>query len=144
MTGAVVQWGDVATWFAAVGTVAAVAAALWQVASERKRRIKRERRSQAALISAWRDPRHNRMGRPGEKVVLLNSSGEPVYNIVVAPVAVQWAAPHRGEDMVKGFRNHKTLSILAPGHFQTSVSSLGGGMGLRWGMEVAFSDRNGH
>ena len=34
-----IQWGDVPTWVAAVGTVGTLASALWQIQTERERRI---------------------------------------------------------------------------------------------------------
>jgi hypothetical protein len=47
-----VHWGDAASWLAAVGTIAAVGAAVWLTVREGKRRSAEDRR-QAERITAW-------------------------------------------------------------------------------------------
>jgi hypothetical protein len=62
-TATVIQWGNLATWIASIGTVSAVVVALVQVYRERKIRSVHEstdryerRRGQVRLISAWTAP----------------------------------------------------------------------------------------
>ena len=113
VTAAVIEWGDLATWVAALGTVSAVAVALVQVYRERKVRRVREttdryerHRAQARLISAWTGPAdlapEALIGTSSRTPIYLNnSSPEPVYEIVVGLVFLQGAAPHSIEDQLK-------------------------------------------
>ena len=55
-----VRWGDVPTWLAAIGTVGALFAALWQIRTERKRRLAAEKQlrqerhvEQACRVAAY-------------------------------------------------------------------------------------------
>jgi len=66
--------GNVPTWIAALGTVGALSAALWQINTERKRRIAQEtadraerHQAQARLVAAW-------VGQPERP----ESQGEPI------------------------------------------------------------------
>jgi hypothetical protein len=125
-----IQWGDVATWVASVGTVAAVGVALWQVFRERSARQAREAqdRVQAArdrtdrhlaharLVSAWTAPaevvpgaQHVEYGDDVSAdaafnyrtpVYIHNSSAEPVYEVVAGLVFIQGAAPRNLEGML--------------------------------------------
>lgn len=118
-----IQWGDFATWLAGVGTVAAVAVALRQVARERASRIKREQQDQsdrhrahASLISAWLGPtqeipRANRQSYDNPMdtarhnyrtaIHVHNSSSEPIYDVVAGIVFIQGAAPRTLEAFVE-------------------------------------------
>jgi hypothetical protein len=101
-----VNWGDVPTWVAAIGTVGAFVAAFIQIGTERRRRLAREqqdrldaRRAQARLVSAVLGPIERPVPEPALSQVggsafdrlaygrtgvdLLNSSQEPVYRLVV-------------------------------------------------------------
>jgi hypothetical protein len=84
-------------------------------------------------------------------IELVNGSDEPVYGVVVSIVLVQGAgAPRRAEDWkVRAEEQHdaprSTAAILVPGRWRVWVPGTGwdGGMGLRLGAEVAFTDRAG-
>lgn len=99
---------EVATWvtagataLAAVGTAGTLGAALWQIGAERKRRIAETRNDQARRVSAWIGQSGRSGGQAGPLPVainVLNRSDEPIYNVVATIVAVQGAAPRRGED----------------------------------------------
>lgn len=124
-----VQWGDVATWVASVGTVSAVGVALWQVFRERSaRRAQEDRdRDQAAqdrtdrhlaharLISAWTGPaeavpekQHVGYGDAATNdrenyrtpIYVHNSSSEPIYEVVVGIVFIQGSAPRNLEGVL--------------------------------------------
>jgi hypothetical protein len=138
----------VAAVLAAGGTVGAFAAALWQIKQERDARKRlesevrqRERRAQAQRISAW--PASEREGQT--IIALLNRSEEPVYRAVVTLVFIQGAAPATAKDVYELGRSEygRTLSLIPPGRHETCVAGGWGGMSVRPGTELAFSDRAG-
>jgi hypothetical protein len=158
------NYGDVPTWVASVGTVAAFGVALFQINTERTRRHETEQqdryerhRAHATLISAMPGPTEpgsgddQLSGRTG--IDCMNASAEPVYNVVVGIVFTQGAAPHTTEEMMKlrlGGEEFEsvpatTLSILPPGRCRAWVAGTGwtGVMGGRAGAEIAFTDRAG-
>ncbi len=123
-----IQWGDFATWVAAVGTVSAVVVALVQVARERSARLAREshdrderRLAHARLISAWTGPAEAvpevERVEYGEvqadaaynyrtPIYVQNSSAEPIYEVVVGIVFIQGAAPRTLEGILD-LRHHR-------------------------------------
>ncbi|GAA4807573.1 hypothetical protein [Tomitella cavernea] len=81
------QWfdsfGDLATWFGSIGTVAAFGVGFWQIHRERKHRLLREmgermraRRAHADQVSAW---------IADAQLVVANRSGHPVHDVEVVP-----------------------------------------------------------
>jgi hypothetical protein len=161
-------WGDVATWVAAVGTVGTLGAALGQIEIERRRRARQEQedrrerhRSQARLIAGWAGPGEPEYGGSGlgaTPIYMLNSSREPVYNVVATIVLVQGAAPPTGEEWQRLFTQRQqqdptdwmrvpttTATILPPGRWRVWIpgSSWTGLMAGRAGAEVAFTDSGG-
>lgn len=165
--GVVISWGDVPTWVAAIGTVGTLASALWQIDSERSRRLAADKqlraerhREQARLVAAYlgdelRDPDTKTTGthHGRTEVFLVNNSPEPVYMLAVGIVFVQGAAPHSVEDMLKLNRDQfgdrrapiTTVSILPGGLYRVWIAGVGWGsiMAGRIGVEVAFSDAAG-
>ncbi len=164
-----ISWGDLPTWVAAVGTVGTLGAALLQIEVERRRRTKQEledreerHRSQARLIAGWAGPGDQTyedgwMGGEGATpIYMVNSSQEPVYNVVVGVVHSQGTAPKTGEEW-RTFKKGRdadggyfvvpftTLSILPPGRWKIWIkgSSWTGGLGGRSAAEVAFTDSGG-
>lgn len=159
-----VGWGDIPTWVAAVGTVAAFTVAFVQINTERQRRHvdeekdRAERHSaQARLISAMPGPVERESGSDSlsgrSAIDCINSSSEPAYNVVVGIVFIQGAAPRTTEDMMKlrlGGDQYQglpttTLSILPPGRCRAWISGTGWTsiMAGRAGAEIAFTDRAG-
>ena len=77
-----IHLGDLPTWLAGLGTVGTLGAALWQIGSERKRRIEREvqereerRQAQARLIAAVIGPEE-----PSDKAAILGRTGVDLIN----------------------------------------------------------------
>jgi hypothetical protein len=147
-----VNWGDVPTWVAAIGTVGAFIAAFIQIATERRARLAREqqdridaRRAQARLISGVRGPVEHPdpepdLDKPGtvDKIAarlaygrtavdLFNGSQEPVYMLVVGLVFIQGAAPHTMEEHLETKKR-----LAAPGRSITTVSVLPPGRHRVW------------
>lgn len=126
---------------------------------DRKREAAERRRAQARLIAAVLGPEEQpeAPGSPYRTAVdLTNGSPEPVYRLVVAQVAIQGAAPRTIEEWLR-LRDDQpdttarysfplpttTANILASGRGRVWVNTSGGGMGVRFGAEVAFTDRAG-
>jgi hypothetical protein len=159
----VINFGDVPTWVAAVGTVGTLGAALLQIGSERSRRLSQEaadreerRRDQARLIAGWVGPIVQETEEAGSRtwIILSNGSPEPVYSVYAAIVFIQGAAPHTGEEWHRlreqvqeggedpEYRSTTTASILPPGRWRVCVPQAAWGIsGGRIGAEVAFTDR---
>ena len=156
------NYGDLPTWLASIGTVGALGAALWQIGTERKRRLEQEarnrelaRREQARRVACWPGaddtpgPMDPWWGGSNTTVELVNGSDEPVYNLVFALVHVGPASGfHRTEDwggMEAPLRPWSTAAILPPGRWRVRVPGTGWdqGLSLRLGAEVAFLDRDG-
>jgi hypothetical protein len=161
-----IQFGDIPTWVAAIGTVGALGAAMWQISNERRRRIAQEtqdrterHQSQARLVAAWigeiesatEDSDYDN-GRTA--VELLNGSAEPIYSLVAGLVYIQGAAPKsieawfnlkkRSEPDTQVSPPILLLSILPPGRWRIWIPASGWGItGGRIGAEVAFTDRAG-
>lgn len=118
-----VEWGDVATWVASVGTVLAVVVALVQVARERKSRLTHEAQDRtdrhlahARLISAWTGPAElvpapqrvaygdadsDAAFNYRTPIYVHNSSAEPIYEVVAGIVFIQGAAPRTLEAILE-------------------------------------------
>ena len=161
-----IHLGDLPTWLAALGTVGALAAALWQISNERRRRLTQELRdrserhqAQARLIAAWIGEIEHPAGNPetdsGRTAIeLLNSSAEPIYAVVASLVYIQGAAPHSTEAWFESRKSAPQdsqlspptvlLSILPPGRWRIWISGSSWGiLSGRVGAEVAFTDRAG-
>lgn len=165
--GVSVSFGDVPTWVAAVGTVGALGAALWQIRNERILRRDADKRlriehhlEQARLVAAYmgeQDKAEDELETPTADqgrtaFYLANNSPEPVYSVVVGLVFVQGAGPRTLEDMID--LNQKQYSRRGP---VTTISILPGGLyrvwigGTGWhqilsgraGVDIAFTDRAG-
>jgi hypothetical protein len=154
--------------------VGALIAALIQINVERNHRRadegkdRAERRvSQARLIAAFLGSEETR-GRPGIKeggqpnaltpIYLLNSSTEPVYQLVIAIVAIQGVAPQSMEgwldrrkmEIAAGRERQPvpitTASVLVPGKFRVLIPGSGWWsqhLSGRSSVEVAFTDSAG-
>ncbi|HEX8093621.1 hypothetical protein [Jatrophihabitans sp.] len=94
-----IHLGDLPGWLGAVGTVAAVSLALYQVSKERSAREadKREaatanRRRQARRVSAWYAG--DAMGGDSDTLMyVVNGSDQPVYEAVAWLIIAQGAGP---------------------------------------------------
>lgn len=158
-----IQFGDIPTWLASLGTVGALVAALYQISNERQRRLTQEshdrqerHQAQARLVSAWVGKSEERNNIHEIALELINGSSEPVYGLAVGIVFIQGAAPHSLEEWFDAkkkseIQEHRQLSppiailsVLPPGRWRAWVQDtgdvLGGGRRVA---EIAFTDRAG-
>lgn len=114
---------------------------------ERSDQEHREHRAHATCISAWP------VAGPSFGIQLVNTSDEPIYEVVVLPVFIQGAAPRTGEEwapLVSRLDNpepspHVVFGALLPGRWRTQMPPVDTGIpGGRLGVEIGFSDRNGN
>jgi hypothetical protein len=129
-----IQLGDIGTWIASVGTVAAVVLALWQTRRTSQKDRDREEKEQAAQVSSWLIGEGRICG-----VALRNTSATPVYQAILTLVAYQGAGPRNGTE--SQFRRY--LGIIPPGQTYTTIEGAGGAMYIRLGVEMAFTDSRG-
>jgi hypothetical protein len=162
-----VNWGDVPTWVAGLGTVGTLAAALWQIRNERNRRLAADERlqnerhlGQARLVAAYMGEQEKPAEEPQTPAddqgrtafYLANNSPQPVYSVVVEMVFIQGAGPHTLEDMLDlnqsqyGRRGPvTTVSILPGGLYRVWISGTGWRRILsgRASVDIAFTDAAG-
>jgi hypothetical protein len=84
-------WGDIPTWFTAIGTCGAVVVSLWLARRDALRREQQERRQQAELVTAWLGEEVEAGDELHQAVVIQNSSSQSVYFLIASLVAVQGA-----------------------------------------------------
>lgn len=127
------NWGDVPTWVASVGTVAAVSLALWQVRVDRVAATALLKRAQAELVAGWF------AGDRGSAshLAVRNASAQPVYEVIVSLVLNLGG----GEGVPREYQ--RIFLELPPGTFDVPVPSHWHSMSARPGVEVAFTDRSG-
>lgn len=101
-----------------------------------------DERSQAQKIAVW----ISYDGGDAAGCTLINSSSNPVYDIVITPVLIQGVGPHSGTEMRKENPNgpEAILYIMPPGKYTVSLMNpLEYAMGLHYGVEYSFRDSNG-
>ena len=168
-----VNFGDVPTWVAAIGTVGTLVAALSQISNERKRRLSADEQlriakhlEQARLVAAYMGEQEKPEGEEASldkgrtAVYLTNNSPEPVYSVVVGIVFLRGAGPKTLEellDLIKPEYGGKgpvtTVSIVPTGLYRVWIRGTGWAELLaaapgmlrirRVGVDVAFTDRAG-
>lgn len=148
------NFGDVPTWVAAIGTVGALVAALIQINTERNRRHAQEandraerRLAQARLVAAFLGSEETR-GRPDPgdvglsrrrsgdggrtPIYVVNGSAEPVYEPVVGLVAIQGAAPRTMEQWLDARRDSSNATETYRPIPITTASILPPGQSVVW------------
>ncbi|MEV6646982.1 hypothetical protein [Amycolatopsis sp. NPDC051371] len=143
-------WGAAGQWAGAVGTVAAVAVALWiairdgRVARvDRAKRELREWQEQAAKVTAWIETTD-----AGEvHMIVANANSEAVHHVVVSfdlvrSLPMTGSTLHRGPEIED---DEYLYAVLPPGKWRMPVR---GGRRIEHttpGVMLAFTDsRNGH
>jgi len=148
------ELGDLPAWVAGAGTVGTLAAALWQIRTERlaRKRLEEEgrnrvRRDQAVRISAWIAARRDREAQaepelPRYSAVVLNRSEEPVYMAIASLVSIQGAGPSasRGDGR---YKNRSFLDVIPPGRYVADLGSASSWPSGRAGVDLAFTDAAG-
>lgn len=137
------QPGDQATWVASLLSSIAILLALVQIGLERGRRLRTEaleieekRRQRATKVAVWitgefDDPM---------PFALRNAGVEPIYRVVVSLVSIQGAGPPRdAKDAPPDFEYRAFASLVPPGQYFGSMPYGGHGVGLRFGLEIAFT-----
>jgi hypothetical protein len=152
-----VQYGDLPTWVAAIGTAGALAVAFLQIRTERRARKAREaeerrhtRRRQAVRISSWIASSddmaqvgwQDSSSLPRYGAVLLNNSEEPVYEVAASLVSIQGAGPSasKGDGRLE-YRAY--LSVVPPGRHLADLGTCDSWPSGRAGVDLLFTDATG-
>lgn len=112
-------------------------------------RIGEKKYSHVSLVGAWFEPECVDGTPPNEdgtcRMVRLSNNGKvPVNELVVTCVGVYGAGPaQKGEECPADFPCRICLPQLPPGEWKVSMPTLGAGMGVVVGIEIAFVDASG-
>jgi hypothetical protein len=138
--------GDWATIITGLATIALIVVGFIQIKNERNARKKREKeielqrkRDQAEKISCWIAGSNVGGGGPEETIIVMNQSLQPVYEVVIAIVALGGSGGLKGYDEEDMF----TVAVVPPGKGKTSHPAHYQGMMRRPGLEIAFIDAFG-
>jgi hypothetical protein len=133
---------------APLGRSSLFAVALGALRSDREARKRDLREAQARKIAAWIDSYSMPAGSPVATgvatAVLLNASDSPVYHVIVWLVVSYGPGPGTGEEV--GDREDwrpAAIDLLPPGRSSAALPWFGGGMHMRTGIEIAFTDSAG-
>ena len=147
MLASVDRWGDYPTWLAAVGTILAVVAALGLALREARERRRDRERQQAEQITAWLEPIGDATtaGLVMPVVAVVNGSQQLAYRVVASLVPVRGAIRDDFHSQIGAgawdFRAFK--GELPPGRTNLQIKHPGGGMHIRFAIELAFRDAAG-
>lgn len=147
MLASVDRWGDYPTWLAAVGTIAAVIVALALAGREARHRKRESERNQAELITAWLIPDGDltTSGLVLPVIGIVNASQQLAYRVIASLVPVRGAIRDDFRESIGrpagAFRAFK--GELPPGRTNLEVENPGGGMHIRFAVELSFRDAAG-
>ncbi len=139
--------GDLATWLTAIGTclaavatLGAVLVALYTARNADRRAERAERRAQAELLTGWIS--NVEVEGLRIQVELRNASAQCFYHVIASLISLTGAFRDTalGDSSTK-YRTH--VLVLPPGSKTVFLLSGGGGMSLRFGVELAFQDAAG-
>ena len=124
----------------------AVIVALVLAGADSRRRRREQRAGQAQLVTAWLSGAPKRVAEGSwQTVAILNGSQQLAYRVIASMVDVRGTAGHDFRErhgMNPGaFRAFK--GELPPGRTDLEVENPGGGMGIRWAVELVFRDAAG-
>lgn len=136
-------------WLSAFGTVGTLIFSLIQLSMMENRARSAERRELAEKVVAWFG--HMGVGADRE-IVIKNSSGFPIYDVVISVVLISGAGPRKGEEIAElerraGLRGptvRVASTLIPPGLFRTTLEAGYGGMNRKPGCEIAFTDAKGN
>lgn len=157
-----VDFGDLPTWIASIGTVGALFLALRQIQTERQRRLDQEQKERderhryeaqlisAAIIPALQAPDSDHP--PSVDICVINNSNTPVYRLVVGIVYIESGTGpatleqtlHRGQKTGQSAPVSKA-GIAPSGNSRIRIGETGSDISTgQTGAEVAFTNSEGH
>lgn len=137
-----------ATVGAAVGTVGAVITSLWLARRHGRETREHEDRHQAEQVTAWFVSYDGQQDNPHRIYVGLqvsNASNQLIYDLVAQTVSVQGSFRDTavGESGERNLEYGALVGNVPPGEITTRINTGGGGMHLRFSVELAFQDAAG-
>lgn len=132
-----IQLGNVAEWFAAAGTVAAVSVAIWIAGLESRRHEDSQRREQAESVAAWASG-HD-VGRM--RTVVSNNSKMPIYDVILEPMY----HPTPGSDAEPSVQR-TFIEVVPPGQWAAvALERIPSGLRpTKVAVPLAFTDARGN
>jgi hypothetical protein len=152
------QLGDLATWASAAATFLAVVAALWLARRDDRRRHGEDRRRQAEAISGWIASLQMVSADGTQRLLpieIQNASDRLAYRVVVSlvrdPRSLKGEKPRdddlprrpQSDDVGEAYRFRAFVGELPPGRTSVTIEYPGGGMHIRWALELCFRDSAG-
>jgi hypothetical protein len=141
------RWGDYPAWLAAIGTIVAVVVALGLAGRESRQRRHEDERRQAELITAWLETVGDMTtaGLVMPVVAIVNGSQQLAYRVIASLVPVRGAITEDFREVSGAgaweFRVFK--GELPLGRTNLEIKQPGGGMHIRFAVELAFRDAAG-
>ncbi|MEU2333945.1 hypothetical protein ABZ608_10075 [Streptomyces sp. NPDC013172] len=129
---------NVTDWLTGVGTVGTLLFAVVTLAWDQWQRRRDRKRLQADQVSAW----FISSNEDDSAVTILNTSGAPVYQVVVSPVYMKGDG-HLFDGRQLNQTRRRTIGVLPPGQFRVSVDPFDNGMLRHPAVEIAFTDSSG-
>lgn len=119
----------------ALGTITAI---LFTARQIRKERLMNEK-EQASCISCWISKEYLTDKPSLRNVEILNSSKQPIYNVVVSIDGIHY------DDKTVDNINDKIsyVQIVPPGHYYVFAQHSGGGMHMQFSASISFTDASG-
>jgi hypothetical protein len=128
-----IRYGDVATWFAAVGTVSVAIWLLVLQLRDRRRTREQNRREQAQTVAGWLHKNDHQADPPALVVRVLNGSALPIFNVSirvevgVRGTFVRWVeamAPHETREWRIVLPGYPRGTVLAPEVMFTDMAKV--------------------
>jgi hypothetical protein len=130
-----INWGDLPTWLAAIGTVGALWLATWQYVRNSRRRHQQLIRNQADNVTAWVVTNNGRFAW----LAVQNQSKNPIYEVIVTLVPFQGSGDPSGKTTPMEFRGF--ISVVPPGISYVNTAGHSG-MSFHPAANVVFTDGN--
>ncbi|WP_199624829.1 hypothetical protein [Paenibacillus alkalitolerans] len=143
----VLDYGDLATWFGGIITAGTLIVALTQIFREKERRIADEKqkyndsiKEQASQITCWKHSEDDE----SYEIIIINNSNVCAYECIVTPVALKGAAPRDAREFGSSIDNNRGfILVVPPGKWSIFTPHPGDAMGVRFGIEIGFTDSSG-
>jgi hypothetical protein len=131
---------DLAAWAAAIGALLLFAITTFQVTKSLIDTRRREVRRQPESVSAWIADETG--GGKNAWIALLNSSNEPVYQVIASVVSLR--DTHASGDATSTPNHFRAyISVLPPGSHYARIDGGYRGLSFQPSVEVAFIDKTG-
>jgi hypothetical protein len=138
------QLGNVGEWIAAIGTVGAIALALWQhnkLAQEQTEGAEKQQAEQVTVYGVFSDATGPWANRYAEKIVVHNASAQPVYHLAIKFFGYRYALANIAAVPKKTYCIRKFT--VPPGKWTITTDPKHFTIQELYSVEIAFTDASG-